>query len=489
MILKGVSMKHVKKLNLAVLVILLSCSSHYEKPVFAKRSVASFNFALEDNKATNAKMEKLIAGIFNSYLLGQVYLNEFDKELDKNPAKAMDTAAYSRLMAVRAAVDGFEDEINHTYVDLVIASGSSDYNETQKANAQSAIDSIGNFVAGVPSDKASIPENLKPMVLSNLMQKQTALFDELESIYKDPSNQGNTELLAAVHKNMVLLRASRLNEFKSLENYQVDPQVLKDAIAQQAKSKSFKSFEKEIQEQSKELRKYMKEVKTGRSTSSDAIAPSVDKSGNVTGSGYPANTWSITFDDGPASAYSPTVLKNLQAHNMKVTLFELAQQVKALPKIANAYKDAGMDMACHSYTHPNMPKVGPAQLEREITTAKAVNEQVLGIKMKLYRLPYGAGMNITRIRQKIAENNMIHVFWNVDTLDWQDKNPTSVFNRALKQMKGNRNKGIILFHDIHSQSVKASNLLMDHFVANKIKQCTVQATIDQMNGHRADCSE
>ncbi len=482
-------MKHLKKMNLAVLAALLSCSSHNEKPVFAKRTVASFNFALEDSKATDAKMEKLIAGVFNSYLLGQVYLNQFDKELDKKPNKAMDSTAYSRLMAVRAAVDGFEDEINHTYVDLVIASGSSDYSEAQKTNAQSALNTIGNFVAGVPSDKVNIPENLKPLVLSNLMQKQTALFEELESIYKDPANQGNTEFLAAVHKNMVLLRASRLNEFKTLETYTVDPKVLQQAIDQQAKSKDFKSFEKGILEQSKELRKYMKEVKTGRSTSSDSIAPSVDKSGNVTGNGYPANTWSITYDDGPASAYSPTVLKNLQAHNMKVTLFQLAQQVKALPKIANAYKDAGMDMACHSYTHANMPKVGPVQLEREITTAKEVNEQVLGVKMKLYRLPYGAGMNISRIRQKIADNKMIHVFWNVDTLDWQDKNPTSILNRALKQMRGNGNKGIILFHDIHPQSVKASNLLMDHFVANKIKQCTVQSVIDHLNGHRADCAE
>ena len=54
---------------------------------------------------------------------------------------------------------------------------------------------------------------------------------------------------------------------------------------------------------------------------------------------------------------------------------------------------------------------------------------------------------------------MIHVFWNVDSLDWKDKNPETILARVKKAMAAEK-KGIILFHDIHPQSVEASKLVL-----------------------------
>jgi len=84
---------------------------------------------------------------------------------------------------------------------------------------------------------------------------------------------------------------------------------------------------------------------------------------------------------------------------------------------------------------------------------------------------------------------MLHVFWNVDTLDWQDKNPQSIFNRAVKQMSGTKNNaGVILFHDIHRQTVTASALLMDHLKKTNAKVCTVQGIINQINKDLSSCN-
>ena len=96
-------------------------------------------------------------------------------------------------------------------------------------------------------------------------------------------------------------------------------------------------------------------------------------------------------------------------------------------------------------------------------------------------------MSVTAVRQDIANAGMVHVFWNVDTLDWQDKNPQSILARTLKQMSAYKG-GVILFHDIHSQSVIASNLLMAHMKKSGINVCTVQGVVDQQNKNLPGCN-
>jgi hypothetical protein len=75
----------MKKINLALLFALVACSSPIEKKSSVKRRVASVAVALENEGELDRKVEKLTEGVFHSYLLGQVYLEEFDSQLDKNP--------------------------------------------------------------------------------------------------------------------------------------------------------------------------------------------------------------------------------------------------------------------------------------------------------------------------------------------------------------------------------------------------------------------
>jgi peptidoglycan/xylan/chitin deacetylase (PgdA/CDA1 family) len=43
-------------------------------------------------------------------------------------------------------------------------------------------------------------------------------------------------------------------------------------------------------------------------------------------------------------------------------------------------------------------------------------------------------------------------FWNVDTLDWKKRDPDTLLRYAFEQTK-RTGRGIILFHDIHAQTV------------------------------------
>jgi peptidoglycan/xylan/chitin deacetylase (PgdA/CDA1 family) len=220
------------------------------------------------------------------------------------------------------------------------------------------------------------------------------------------------------------------------------------------------------------------------------IYPSTTTSGNLTGNTYPPKVWSLTFDDGPRGQKTRTVVDNLYSRGIKATFFMLTSAAKKYSKTSQYVVDAGMEIALHSYTHKDLNKQSLSMMEYEITDAKKDLESLLGVKTQVFRLPYGSGLRNKDLRSVISKNDYVHIFWNIDTLDWKDKDPQSIFLRVKKQMALTRNgSGIILYHDIHTQSVISSELAMDYLLENGHKICTVSEVIDHLNGKKIDCVE
>jgi peptidoglycan/xylan/chitin deacetylase (PgdA/CDA1 family) len=197
----------------------------------------------------------------------------------------------------------------------------------------------------------------------------------------------------------------------------------------------------------------------------------------------------LTYDDGPSAKFTPGALANLASLKKKATFFWLAQNVKQYPDIVKKAIEAGMPVENHSYTHANLPKLGPQGLDKEIVQSTAAEAQIYGQKPKFFRCPYGAGVSVSRIRQKIAEQGMIHVFWNVDSLDWQDKNPDSILARVKKQMNAQKH-GVVLFHDIHPQSIQASKMVLEWTDtmkggSNEVRWVTLPEIVAELNGEKS----
>ncbi len=199
-----------------------------------------------------------------------------------------------------------------------------------------------------------------------------------------------------------------------------------------------------------------------RSPQAKQIYPDGGKTGNINGSYFPAGVWSITMDDGPHPVHTKGMIKAISNVGMKGHFFWLSRQMELYPDLVKAAGDAGFKRSSHSYTHANLPKLGEVGLKKEIDDATDTFEKIVGERPTFFRCPYGAcNGNGSRIRQKIANQKMIHAFWNVDSLDWQDKNAYSIYERVKKQMEIN-GRGIVLFHDIHPQSVEAMKLVVGY---------------------------
>jgi peptidoglycan/xylan/chitin deacetylase (PgdA/CDA1 family) len=214
--------------------------------------------------------------------------------------------------------------------------------------------------------------------------------------------------------------------------------------------------------------------------------PSNGTNGNIVGLIFPKNVWALTYDDGPNPTHTPAVVKNLEELGIKATFFWLAQNVIKYPDVVNLVKENGHQLENHSWSHAQLTKQGPEQLKKEIVDSTVVEAKAYGERPKFFRCPYGAGTNVPHIRKIISEQGMIHVFWNVDTLDWQDKDPDSIVERAKKQMIA-AGHGVVLFHDVHPQSVIASKKLVEWSKSlkgeeNKIRWVTIPEIVKELNG-------
>ncbi len=201
-------------------------------------------------------------------------------------------------------------------------------------------------------------------------------------------------------------------------------------------------------------------IRNPQAVALDELEPSPTGKGNVTGNRFPMGKFAFTFDDGPKPEHTQGMINVLKKHQVHGTFFWQIQNIIKYPDFSKQLFENGFHRASHSYTHPELLKLNSQGLDKEINQASNDFATVVGEKPTLFRCPYGAcGPNGSVVRTMIANQNMLHIFWNIDSLDWRDMNPTSIFERCKKQADLLK-RGIILFHDVHPQSVKATDMLI-----------------------------
>jgi peptidoglycan/xylan/chitin deacetylase (PgdA/CDA1 family) len=219
-------------------------------------------------------------------------------------------------------------------------------------------------------------------------------------------------------------------------------------------------------------------------SASKCIQPSLGSEGNLSGSELPRNNWVLTLDDGPSTKYTREFLQYLHDDGIKASFFMVAKNMNPYKSIVKDVNREEHIIGSHSWSHANLPKLSAPGLDHEIIEPNSVHLAILNRKPKFYRCPYGAGFKDPAIRQRIVNEGMVHVLWNVDTLDWQDKNPESIVRRALDQMTSQK-RGIILFHDVHPQSLEASRELIKQLKSNRdINWLSIQAAKNLINKGR-----
>ncbi|GAA2754963.1 hypothetical protein GCM10009872_03230 [Actinopolymorpha rutila] len=140
----------------------------------------------------------------------------------------------------------------------------------------------------------------------------------------------------------------------------------------------------------------------------------------------------LTFDDGP-SEWTPKILEVLARHNAKATFFELGQQQKEFPGMADQVRKAGHTIGNHTFDHASLTTQSWSGMRKEIKGGPA---------SKCLRPPYGA--TNSDVRSVTDELNLRVVLWDVDTRDWTRPGSDTIERRAVE---GARPGAIVLMHD------------------------------------------
>ena len=175
----------------------------------------------------------------------------------------------------------------------------------------------------------------------------------------------------------------------------------------------------------------------------------------------PAGQIAFTFDDGPDPTRTPRILAILAAAGVRATFFEIGRNAAAHPDVSRRVEAAGHTVGSHTFSHPNLPKVTEAHAEAEIEAGEASVSLALGRPpghLPFFRFPYGAKSPAELAFVTRRGNSTF--FWNMDSDDWHTRDPHKLFLNVLAQIDRTR-RGIIIFHDIHEQTV----IVLPHVLA------------------------
>ncbi len=154
----------------------------------------------------------------------------------------------------------------------------------------------------------------------------------------------------------------------------------------------------------------------------------------------------LTFDDGPGKD-TDRLLETLKKYHAKATFFMLGNNAKNYGDVIKKMKELNCELGNHSTSHPQLTKLSPEGIKKEIQTTSDYIKNAAGTGPTVMRPPYGA------INDSVKQNvGLPMILWSVDTLDWKTKSTPKTVESILSAKDGD----IVLLHDIHKTSVDAA---------------------------------
>lgn len=120
----------------------------------------------------------------------------------------------------------------------------------------------------------------------------------------------------------------------------------------------------------------------------------------------------LTFDDGPSKSYTRFIVDLLDDHDIKATFFLTGDEITKNRDQAMEIFSAGHAIGNHSYTHPRMIFIGPAEVSRQVDDTTAAI-RALGYEGEIFfRPPYGK--KLYSLPKHLQENSITSVTWDVE---------------------------------------------------------------------------
>ena len=160
------------------------------------------------------------------------------------------------------------------------------------------------------------------------------------------------------------------------------------------------------------------------------------------------NEVALTFDDGPGP-YTRLMLAKLRKHHVAATFFVVGRNIPLLPGATRAERAIGA-VGDHTFTHPLLTSLAPAEAEAQIVRTQQALERSSGGPVQLFRPPYGA--HDATIDELAAAHGLLEILWTVDSADSLGANYAQIEHNVIA---GLHPGAIVLMHENHGQTIRA----------------------------------
>ena len=185
----------------------------------------------------------------------------------------------------------------------------------------------------------------------------------------------------------------------------------------------------------------------------------------------------LTFDDGPNPKTTPVALELLKKYNAKGTFFMVGHAVEGNEEIVKRVVAEGHQIGNHSWDHPVLTKISLEKAKSQINDTTAALKKASGLDVHIMRPPYGA---INGAIQAAVDQSFI--LWDIDTLDWKNRNIASIMKEVRKAQPGS----VILMHDIHQTTIDALPSILQYLTEQGFEMVTIEELMgDQLELHQA----
>lgn len=175
-------------------------------------------------------------------------------------------------------------------------------------------------------------------------------------------------------------------------------------------------------------------------------SPTVIRRGKV-----PPRTVVLTFDDGPHADFTPAILDVLAKERVPAVFFVLGSRAEREPELVRRIVGEGHELGNHSFSHPDLGKIGDGRADLEINSTNRLLEALTGVGTVLFRPPFRSDDRPT-VREDLiaiqngARNGMITVTSTVDPHDWARPEPAIIVDYLVRRLERN-DGGVVLMHD------------------------------------------
>jgi peptidoglycan/xylan/chitin deacetylase (PgdA/CDA1 family) len=144
----------------------------------------------------------------------------------------------------------------------------------------------------------------------------------------------------------------------------------------------------------------------------------------------------LTFDDGP-SDYSSDLLDLLAEYDAKATFFitgnnngkgEIDNTSLIWPSIIQRQYDDGHQIASHTWSHPDLSQITPAQRRNEMIKNEMALRNILGFIPTYMRPPYSSCTPESGCESDMAALGYHIIYFDLDTQDYLNDSPDLIQN-------------------------------------------------------------